>query len=112
MEGKAMRVGIGYPKHGRSLLMVTFLSPLTLDKQAKIMRHLGCEEAMNLDGGTSVALAKGGKILQPAGRELTNVITVYDTQYPAPDSLRESWRSFQQGSMVAQRPTEGQMQIR
>lgn len=111
MEGKALRVGLGYPKHGRTLLMVAFLSPVSLEKQAKVMRHLGCEEAMNLDGGTSVALAKGNKILQPAGRELTNVITVYDMQYPAPDSLRESWRAFQQGNMVAQRNPDGKVQI-
>jgi hypothetical protein len=111
MEGKALRVGLGYPRHGRSLLLVTFLSPVTLHKEAKIMRHLGCEEAMNLDGGTSVGLATGNRILQPAGRELTNVITVYDTQFPAPVGLRESWRAFQQGNMVAQRQGEGNVQI-
>jgi Phosphodiester glycosidase len=112
MEGKALRIGMGYPKDGRSLLMVTFLSPLTLVKQARIMHHLGCDEAMNLDGGTSVAMAQGGKILQPAGRELTNVITVYDVQHPAPDALRDSWRAFQRGNIVAQKPVDhstGQM---
>jgi Phosphodiester glycosidase len=103
MEGKALRAALGYPKHGRSMLLVTFLSPLTLEKEAKIMAHLGCSEAMNLDGGTSIALAKGGKILQPAGRELTNVITIYDAKYPAPDSLKNSWQAFQEKSLVATR---------
>ncbi len=106
MEGKALRIGMGYPKDGRNLLMVTFLSPLTLAKQAQIMHRLGCDEAMNLDGGTSVAMAQGGKILKPAGRELTNVITVYDVQHPAPDDLRDSWRAFQQGNVVAQTPVD------
>jgi Phosphodiester glycosidase len=104
MEGKALRAALGYPKHGRSMLLVTFLSPLTLEKEAKIMAHLGCSEAMNLDGGTSIALAKGGKILQPAGRELTNVITIYDAKYPAPDSLKSSWQAFQQKGLVATTP--------
>jgi Phosphodiester glycosidase len=103
MEGKALRVAMGYPKHARSLTLVTFLSPVTLGKAATIMRHLGCEEAMNLDGGTSVGLAQGNKILQPAGRELTNVITVYDSAHPAPQDLRQSWRAFQQGNLVAGR---------
>ncbi|NJM46952.1 MAG: phosphodiester glycosidase family protein [Alkalinema sp. RU_4_3] len=104
MEGKALRAALGYPKHGRTMLLVTFLSPLTLEKEAKIMAHLGCSEAMNLDGGTSIALAKGGKILQPAGRELTNVITIYDAKYPAPDSLKNAWQAFQEKSLVATRP--------
>jgi exopolysaccharide biosynthesis protein len=103
MEGKALRAALGYPKHGRSMLLVTFLSPLTLEKEAKIMAHLGCSEAMNLDGGTSIALAKGSKILQPAGRELTNVITIYDAKYPAPDSLKNGWQAFQEKSLVAAR---------
>jgi hypothetical protein len=83
-------------------LLVTFLTPVTLKKEALIMKHLGSHEAMNLDGGTSVGLAKGSKILQPAGRALTNVITVYDTKYPAPESLRQSWRAFQQRNVIAQ----------
>lgn len=104
-EGAALRVAIGYPKSGRSLMLVTFLSPVTLHKEAKIMAALGNHEAMNLDGGTSVGLAKGNKILKPAGRELTNVITVYDQQYPAPKALRDSWRTFQRGgTVVAKQP--------
>lgn len=101
MEGKALRAALGYPKHGRTMLLVTFLSPITLEKEAKIMAHLGCSEAMNLDGGTSIALAKGGKILQSAGRELTNVITIYDSRYPAPDSLKTAWQNFQTKQMIA-----------
>jgi exopolysaccharide biosynthesis protein len=102
MEGKALRAALGYPQHGRTLMLVTFLSPITLEKEAKIMGHLGCHEAMNLDGGTSLALAKGGKILQPPGRELTNVITVYDGRYPAPESLKTAWHAFQENGLVAQ----------
>jgi hypothetical protein len=101
MEGKARRSAIGYPQGSNRLLLVTFLSPVSLQKEAYIMQHLGCHEAMNLDGGTSLALAKGNKILQPAGRDLTNVITVYDVDHPAPDALRQSWWQFQRGPAVA-----------
>ncbi|MBE9029975.1 phosphodiester glycosidase family protein [filamentous cyanobacterium LEGE 11480] len=104
MEGKALRVAIGYPKHGQQLMLVTFLTPVTLRKEAEIMGYLGNYEAMNLDGGTSVGLAKGNKILKSANRELTNVITIYDTKHPAPKYLRDSWRTFQRGdNVVAQR---------
>jgi Phosphodiester glycosidase len=100
LEGEALRVAIGYPKQGRSLMLVTFLTPVTLQKEAAIMHDLGNHEAMNLDGGTSVGLAQGNKILKPAGRELTNVIAIYDTQHPAPKALRDSWRTFQRGGNV------------
>jgi hypothetical protein len=107
LEGEALRVAIGYPKQGRALMLVTFLTPVTLAKEAAIMRDLGNHEAMNLDGGTSVGLAKGTKILKSAGRELTNVITIYDTKHPAPKALRDSWRTFQRGgNVVAQSPAK------
>ncbi len=98
--GKSRRVVIGYPKHGHKLMLVTFRRPVTLQKAAAVMGYLGNYEAMNLDGGTSVGLAKGNKILQAAGRKLTNVITIYDKQHPAPQHLRDSWRAFQRGANV------------
>lgn len=104
--GTAIRSAIGFPEHGRRLIMVTFQKPVSLQKEAAIMKALGCYEAMNLDGGTSLALARGKRVLQPAGRKLTNVITVYDQQYPAPTSLRRSWENFQKGD-VALMPNEG-----
>lgn len=104
-EGKSLRMAIGYPKYGRQLMLITFLTPVTLQKAAEIMGYLGNYEAMNLDGGTSVGLAKGNKILKAAGRELTNVITIYDAQHPAPKHLRDSWRAFQRGDhIIAQGP--------
>ncbi|MGV0027348.1 phosphodiester glycosidase family protein [Phormidesmis priestleyi] len=87
---------IGFPERGKRLLLVTFLSPVSLKKEAAIMQAIGCHEAMNLDGGTSVGLAHGRRILRSASHELTNVITVYDARYPAPSDLRKSWIEFQQ----------------
>ena len=43
---------------------------------------------MNLDGGASVGLAHQGEILLPPGRNLTNVLVVYDREYPAPGSVK------------------------
>lgn len=92
--GSAVRSAIGFTPN-RKLLHVTFLTPVSLVREAHIMQALGCHEAMNLDGGTSLALAKGGRILRRANRNLTNVITVYDVQHPAPSKLRLSWETFQ-----------------
>ncbi len=104
MNGTAIRSAIGFPRHGKKLLMVTFQKPVSLQTEASIMQSLGCHEAMNLDGGTSLALANGSRILQPAGRELTNVITVYDAQYPAPEALRKSWAEFQKANIAMTTP--------
>ncbi|WP_026734086.1 phosphodiester glycosidase family protein [Fischerella sp. PCC 9605] len=93
--GTAKRTAIGFPASGKKLIIVSFNQKLTLEQMARAMRALGCYEAMNLDGGTSRALAVRGKILVRARRPLTNVIVVYDAKHPAPAALRRSWIRFQ-----------------
>jgi exopolysaccharide biosynthesis protein len=99
--GVGFRTAIGFPANRQQLFLITFLKGLSLQQEAEIMKAIGCVEAMNLDGGASEALAHKGQILVPAGRNLTNVIVVYDTQYPAPEALKTSWQRFQAGD----RPT-------
>ena len=94
---KGYRTAIGFPANRKQLFLISFLASLTLQQEAEIMKSIGCVEAMNLDGGASEALAHNGKILLPAGRNLTNVIVVYDTNYPAPSALKTSWQRFQDG---------------
>jgi Phosphodiester glycosidase len=89
------RSALGFPARGKKLYLVSFLSVLSLEKEAQLMKAIGCAEAMNLDGGASRSFAYRGKILVPAGRPLTNTIIVYDTKNPAPQALKESWHSFQ-----------------
>ncbi|HEY9845047.1 MAG TPA: phosphodiester glycosidase family protein, partial [Candidatus Caenarcaniphilales bacterium] len=71
--GAARRAAIGYTAGGRKLILVTFISKVSLRKEAQIMRALGCTEALNLDGGSSLGLAKSGKMVVWPGRRLTNV---------------------------------------
>jgi len=99
--GVGSRTAIGFPASRDKLFLVTFLDSLSLEAEAKVMQAIGCFEAMNLDGGASVGLAHQGQILLPAGRNLTNVLVVYDREYPAPAQLKQSWERFQKGS----RPT-------
>jgi len=90
------RTAIGYPPSGDKIYLVTFLSILSLADEAKLMQGIGCYQAMNLDGGASRSLAHRQQIIVTAGRSLTNVLLLYDTQNPAPTALKESWQSFQQ----------------
>lgn len=97
----AYRTAVGFTADKKSLILVAFLAPLSLASEAKLMKSLGCFEAMNLDGGTSEALAHQGQVLISPQRALTNVIVVYDRRFPAPTGLKTSWEKFQMGD----RPT-------
>lgn len=99
--GPAVRAAIGFPRSGKKLVLITFLRPVSLAQEAHIMRAVGCSEAMNLDGGSSLGLARSGRILIPPDRPLTNVIVIYDAKHPAPSSLRDSWSLFQRGERPA-----------
>ena len=96
--GVGARTAIGFPASRDKVFLVTFLRNLSLEQEAKIMQEIGCVEAMNLDGGASVGLAHRGRILMSPGRNLTNVLVVYDTNYPAPKELKISWERFQNGA--------------
>jgi exopolysaccharide biosynthesis protein len=51
---------------------------VTLGHLALIMRTLGCVDAMNLDGGASMAMYYRGRVILPAGRRLTNILTIHE----------------------------------
>lgn len=95
--GVAPRAAAGFTAGGRTLVLVTFLSSLSLHKEAHIMRAIGCREALNLDGGSSVGFAHQNQLLVRPSRQLTNVIAVYDRWHPATTELRKSWSRFNQG---------------
>ncbi|MCP2728782.1 phosphodiester glycosidase family protein [Limnofasciculus baicalensis] len=98
---EASRSAIGFDASGSKLFLVTFLSSLSLKQEADIMKAIGCFEAMNLDGGASLGLAHKRDILVSPGRNLTNVIVVYDKEFPAPAALKLSWQRFQNGGLPA-----------
>lgn len=94
---EASRSAIGFDASGSKLFLVTFLNSLSLKQEADTMKAIGCSEAMNLDGGASLGLAHKGKVLVSPGRNLANVIVVYDREFPAPTALKLSWQDFQDG---------------
>jgi exopolysaccharide biosynthesis protein len=60
------RTAIGYTKDGHIIILVSegrseSAAGLTLPQMAKILQELGCEEALNLDGGGSTCMIINGK---------------------------------------------------
>lgn len=96
--GCGSRAAIGFNKNRDKIFIVTFLRGLYLKDEAKLMKAIGCFEAMNLDGGASKALSQNGKIVMKPGRGLTNVLVVYDSTHKAPKEVIASWQDFQNKS--------------
>ncbi len=94
VTGVATRSALGYDRPGERLLLVSFHTPVSLERAARVMKALGCWQAMNLDGGTSRALAERGRVVVAPGRRLTNTITVYDSRDPAPSALGRAFAGF------------------
>ncbi len=71
---RARRVAAGLSHGGRVLLLVGFPQPISLRTEAEAMRDLGCRDAMNLDGGSSAALAIGDRVLVRPDTPLTHLV--------------------------------------
>lgn len=61
---------------GDNKLVIGTTGAASIPELAEVMIKLGVVEAMNLDGGASSALFASGKYITPAGRELSNILTV------------------------------------
>jgi len=82
---KAPRTAVGYTKGG-SLILVTVdgrregTDGATLSELAKLMRELGAQNAMNLDGGSSTQMVYKGKIVNTpttsGGNRVTNALVI------------------------------------
>lgn len=49
-----------------------------MDELAQGMISLGCDRAMNLDGGASSALYAKGRVITSPGRQLNTVLIIKD----------------------------------
>ena len=70
------RIAVGITA-GNKLVFAMTRDSIYLGKLARVMRGLGCTEAMNLDAGTSTGFYYNGTTLARPGRKLTNMIVVY-----------------------------------
>lgn len=92
--GVAIRSALGYTADGGTLLLASFRTPVSLAREAAVMRALGAYQAMNLDGGASQGLALGDRVAIAPGCALTNVIVVYDRRHQAPEWLQAAESAF------------------
>jgi hypothetical protein len=70
------RIAVGITAHNQLVFCMT-RDAIYLGRLAKIMRSLGCRQAMNLDAGTSTGFYCNGRLMARPGRWLTNAIVVY-----------------------------------
>ncbi len=77
LYGYRMRAAMGVTADNK-LLLLTTCRPVSLHELAGIFRELGAVDAVNLDGGSSTALAYNGSVLSRPYRSLTNLIAVYE----------------------------------
>ena len=70
------RIAVGITS-GNKLVFAMTRDSIYLGRLARVMRGLGCSEAMNLDAGTSTGFYYNGTTLARPGRKLTNMIVVY-----------------------------------
>ncbi len=84
---KEPRTAIGYKKDG-SLVLVTvdgrkkgITEGATMPELAGLMKELGCDNAMNLDGGSSTQMVYNGKLVNlptvKGGGKVTNALLVF-----------------------------------
>ncbi len=83
--GRARRTAVGLTYMNRLLLLNTG-SACSLRELASIMKQLGCTEAVNFDGGSSVAMHYRGRTVTSPSRQLTNVLLVYESQSADPNA--------------------------
>ncbi|MGD9498089.1 MAG: phosphodiester glycosidase family protein, partial [Armatimonadota bacterium] len=79
--GRASRTAVGLTPANK-LLMVVTREQVTLWELAKIMRALGCIDAINLDGGSSTGMYYRGKAVVSPARSLVNMLAVFTAVEP------------------------------
>ncbi len=70
------RIAIGMTRDNRLMIVIT-RKPIYLSRMAGAMKALGIENAINLDGGSSIGVYYKGKILVNPQRQLTNILLIY-----------------------------------
>ena len=71
LENSAARSAVGFQSDG-TIFLVT--ATATVKQLSVIMKSLGCQQAMNLDGGASSGLYAQGRLLTRPGRYLSNIL--------------------------------------
>lgn len=96
---KRPRTAVGVTWRNR-LVLVTVAKPIYLRQLARVMRSLGCRDAIALDGGSSSAMFYRGRFAARPKRSLTNLLVVYDSS----SGYNRALDRLAPSTMVARRP--------
>lgn len=109
LGGLKQRSAIGFSSQTNTLYHIITNEQdgaISIETLAEIMLSIGCDEAMNLEGGNGVLMAHHGKVYvddAKDNKELVRapVIVVYDSIYQGRNnySLRKAWEQFQNNSI-------------
>lgn len=77
--GRGVRMAVGATASSKLMLVAT-RKACSLTQLAVIMRDLGCTDAVNFDGGASIGMYCDGRTIRSPGRQLTNVLLVYESK--------------------------------
>jgi hypothetical protein len=94
------RTAVGVTRRNR-LVLVTVARPIYLRQLARLMRSLGCRDAIALDGGSSSAMFYRGRFAARPLRSLTNLLVVYDSSA----GYNRALGRLAPGVSLARRPT-------
>lgn len=104
LYGYRIRAAMGVTASNK-LLLLTTRRPVSLHELAAIFLKLGAADAVNLDGGSSTALAYNNSIITSPHRKLTNLIGIYQTgKAPSQaEALGDQYAKAYEHSLIAQR---------
>ncbi len=94
------RTAVGVTRRNR-MVLVTVMRPIYLRQLARLMRSLGCRDAIALDGGSSSAMFYRGRFAARPHRALTNLLVVYDSSAGYERALTR----LAPGTHIVQRPS-------
>lgn len=69
--------GVGVPRRGQEVILLVTQQNISLRTFSQMFLTLGCQDALNLDGGGSLSLFYRNRVLIAPGRELTNIVVAF-----------------------------------
>lgn len=93
INAPAGRAAIGFSRSPNKLYHVITNTPASLPKMAEVMKAVGCDEAMNLEGGGGYFIVHNNQVYGP-GEVRSPVVVVNDAENPPAEAIRQAWKMF------------------
>lgn len=93
IDGPAGRAAIGFSRSPNKLYHVITNTSISLSKMAEVMKAVGCDEAMNLEGGGGYFIVHNEQVYVP-GEVRSPVVVVNDAENPPAEATQQAWKMF------------------